>query len=394
MKYFTATLIFLLMYPGEAVHPAKLDSLARHALNYARTQLQRSVRELGDSVGIPRSTRPDGSWQTVRANDWTSGFFAGSLWYMYEWSHDSAFKQAAIRWTSAIESQKLNIGTHDVGFMMMCSFGNWYRLEKNSATKQILLQSAQSLASRFNPKVGCTKSWDNRREWQFPVIVDNMMNLELLFWAAKNGGPRSLYDMAVSHATHTMINHIRPDGSTYHVVDYDTLSGAVVKKQTHQGYADESVWARGQAWGIYGFTMTYRETRKPEFLATAEKLADYFIAHLPADHVPFWDFKAPGIPDVTRDASAGAIAAAGLFELGTLVKDTPARTKYRKAAEEILASLCQAPYLSEGTASRGIINKSTGHHPRNLEVEVSLIYGDYYFLEALYRYLTFSKSSH
>jgi unsaturated chondroitin disaccharide hydrolase len=395
MRFALGILAFSLsLQVGMQSSAAELDSLARHALRHAKQQLLRSTQELGESTGIPRSTLPDGSWKTVPPNDWTSGFFPGCLWQMYGWSHDSAFKGAAIRWTKALETQQLNTGTHDVGFMMMCSYGNWYRFEKIDATRQVLLRTAQSLASRFNKNVGCTKSWDGRSEWPFPVIVDNMMNLELLFWAAKHGGSRSLYDMAVSHATKTMKNHVRPDGSTYHVVDYDTTTGAVVTKQTHQGYAAESVWSRGQAWAIYGFTVAYRETKRAEFLTTARRTADYFINSLPADHVPFWDFKAPDIPNAARDASAGAIAASGLFDLSTLVKDSKSRTAYREAAKTILASLCQPPYLMEGTASRGIISKATGSRPGNTEVEVSLIYGDYYFLEALHRYLALTRPLH
>jgi|GEM_PF-234564 len=370
--------------PGQA-NP--LEGQVKKALMYAQTRLRTTVSMFGDSVQFPRSSDLKGVMQTVPPDDWTSGFFPGVLWYMAEHAHDTTLRVAADRWTRGLEAQKFNTGTHDVGFMMYCSYGNANRLEPSPDKREILLRSARSLIKRYNPIVGCIKSWDGRKEWPYPVIIDNMMNLELLFWAAAHGGGPVFRDIAVSHPLKTMANHIRPDGSTYHVVDYDTLTGTVVRKQTHQGFADESVWARGQAWGIYGFTMVYRETRDPRFLETAERLADFFIARLPADRIPYWDFKAPGIPDAERDASAGAIAASGLLELGTLTQDVSRRSAYLAAAEGILTSLTAPPYLSEGTASRFIINHAVGHRPRNGEVDVSLIYGDYYAVEAMLRYL-------
>jgi unsaturated chondroitin disaccharide hydrolase len=370
--------------PGQA-NP--LDGRIKKALTYAQSQLHTTVRMLGDSVKYPRSSDLKGVMESVPPDDWTSGFFPGVLWNMAEYAHDTTLRAAADRWTRGLEEQKFNTRTHDVGFMMYCSYGNANRLEPSPDKRAILLQSARSLIKRYNPVVGCIKSWDGRKEWPYPVIIDNMMNLELLFWAASHGGGPVFSDIAVSHALKTMANHVRADGSTYHVVDYDTLTGAVVRKQTSQGFADESVWARGQAWGIYGFTMVYRETHDPRFLETAQRVADFFIGHLPADHIPYWDFKAPGIPNTERDASAGAIAASGLLELSTLTKEVSRRSAYLAAAEGILTSLTAPPYLSEGTASHGIINHSVGHHPKNSEIDVSLIYGDYYAVEAMLRYL-------
>ena len=383
-------LFLLLLWCVPCSMPAQanpLDGQIKKALSYAQTQLHTTVSMFGDSVQFFRSSDLKGVMQTVPPDDWTSGFFPGVLWYMAEYARDTTLRAAADRWTRGLESQKFNTGTHDVGFMMYCSYGNAYRIEPSPDKREILLQSARSLIKRYNPVVGCIKSWDGRKEWPYPVIIDNMMNLELLFWAASHGGGPVFSDIAVSHALKTMANHVRPDGSTYHVVDFDTLTGEVVRRQTSQGFADESVWARGQAWGIYGFTMVYRETRDPRFLETAERVADFFIKNLPPDHIPYWDFKAPGIPNTERDASAGAIAASGLLELSTLSKEVSRRSAYLAAAEGILTSLTAPPYLSQGTASRGIINHAVGNRPRNGEIDVSLIYGDYYAVEAMLRYL-------
>jgi len=376
----------IVMIAGGHAAAQNLDSLVLHARGFAARQLARTVAELGSAREVPVLTLPDGSWKTAKPSDWRSGFFAGSLWYLYEERRDTALRNAAERWTAVLEEQKLNNHTHDVGFMIYCSYGNGYRLERRREYKEVLLEAARTLATRFDKRVGCIKSWDGRREWQYPVIIDNMMNLELLFWAARNGGGGRLRQIALRHALTTIRNHFRTDGSTYHVVDYDTTTGTVRVKQTHQGFADESVWARGQAWAIYGFTMAYRETRDRRFLAAAERAADYFIDHLPKDSVPYWDFKAPGIPNEERDASAGAIAASALFELGKLEKRSDAAKKYRTSAERILASLCSPVYLAEGSASHGILNRAVGNRPKNAEVDVSLIYADYYFIEAMMRY--------
>lgn len=370
-------------------HSQPLDSLVRQAIRFSAKQLHHSIESFGDSTLFPRSTLENGTWKTVKPNDWTSGFFAGSLWYGYELTGDVELKHTAERWTRGLEEQQYNTRTHDVGFITFCSYGNGNRLFPNEAYKQTLLTAAQSLATRFNPKVGCIRSWDNRK-WEFPVIIDNMMNLELLFWASKNGGGKRLYEIALAHARTTLKNHFRSDGSTYHVVSYDSVTGAILAKETHQGYAHESVWARGQAWAIYGFTMAYRETGQKEFLITAEVAANWYLKHLPDDGIPFWDFQAPLIPNEPRDASATAITASALFELTGLTKSRSLKSKYRDAAQRMLASLCRQPYLAEGSASMGIINHATGNWPSKSEIDVSLIYGDYYFIEALVRY---SRSS-
>jgi hypothetical protein len=357
------------------------------SLSYAVDVYRRTALALDPADGYPRCTNDAGRWETTPARGWTSGFYPGVLWYLYQYSGDPELQALAEKWTVGLEGQKRDTGTHDVGFQIMCSFGNGYRLTGPAAYKDIILQAARSLATRFNPAVGATRSWSWNRTppiWQFPVIIDNMMNLELLFWAAKHGGADELGHMAVRHAETTQRCHVRADGSTYHVVDFDPGSGAVVRGLTWQGYADESAWARGQAWAIYGFTMSYRESGEAAFLSTAQRLADYFVDRLPQDRVPYWDFCAPRVPDEERDASAGAIAAAGLLELSRHAPEHAAR--YWSAAEEILTSLSAPPYLTAGTGSDGLLDHSVGSRPSDSEVDTSIIYGDYYYVEALLRW--------
>jgi len=333
----------------------------------------------------PTNTVPGGAWETTGIYGWTSGFFPGSLWYLYERTGDEKWKDLAVPWTEGLEDVKNYTKNHDVGFMIYCSYGNGYRLTNNPAYRDVMLTAASSLATRFNENTGCLQSWGASERWTFPVIVDNMMNLELLFWAAKNGGPSSLYDIAERHALTTIRTHVREDGSTFHVVDFDPATGIVRGKYTHQGYAKDSCWSRGHAWGIYGFTVAYRETKRPEFLATANKLAAYFIEHLPEDGVPYWDFNAPKIPDEPRDSSAAAIAASGLLELSTLVTDTVLAEKYHATALRILQSLSSPAYLDKDGSSMGLLLHGVSSLPHGRAIDQSLIYGDYYFLEALLR---------
>ena len=393
-----AILVGLLVYSGcttSHVKEAPVPALASRMGSIAKTLSDKvgyTVQECGDSLLYPRNTLPGGRWKTVHIRDWTSGFFPGILWYMHEMTGRGSFAQEAKRWTEGLTPLQWYSGSHDVGFMVFCSFGNGYRLTKTESYKTVILQTASTLATRFNPTVGCIKSWDNRK-WAYPVIIDNMMNLELLFWASQNGGTRQMYDIAVRHAETTMRNHFRPDGSTYHVLNYDSTNGSVVWKGTHQGYADGSCWSRGQAWAMYGFTMTYRFTRDPRFLQTAQRAADYFLDHLPPDHVPYWDFNAPGIPDEPRDVSAGAIAASALLELSRFMNEQPAKEQYFRAAVSILEALSVQPYFRESEASAGILKYAVGNRPGGSEIDVSLIYGDYYFIEALIRYQQYSTQN-
>lgn len=353
----------------------------------ASQHLSNAIEQYQDITKFPRSTNPDGSLHTRAANNWVSGFFPGSLWYMYEYSKDEKFKEAAIKWTGALEAQQYNTGTHDVGFIINCSYGNGKRLTGNEDYSPIIIETARSLSTRFNENVGCIKSWDWSKEWKFPVIIDNMMNLELLFEASKLSGNDAFRNIAIEHANTTMEHHYRPDNSCYHVVDYDPETGEVVAKITHQGYNAESTWSRGQAWGLYGYTVCYRETKDQKYLDQANKIAAFIINHprTPADLIPYWDYDAPGIPNEPRDASAAAIMASSLLELSTY--SSANKEQYFSYAERLLGSLSSDEYLAApGTNNNFLLKHCTGHKMADSEVDAPLIYGDYYFLEALLRY--------
>jgi hypothetical protein len=310
------------------------------------------------------------------------------LLYLWEQTKDKQLWNESQRILGLLKSQQFNTGTHDLGFMMYCSFGNLQRLQPADSTKDVLVKSAASLSTRFNPAVGCIKSWNSPDSSEFLVIIDNMMNLELLFYATKVTGDSSFYKIAVTHANTTMQHHFRNDNSSYHVVNYNKHTGEVIQRRTAQGYADESAWARGQAWGLYGYTMTYRETKDLRYLQMAEKIAAFMLDHpnLPADMVPYWDYNAPDIPNAPRDASAGAVMAAALLELCTYADDAAAK-KYYAAAERILKSLSAPVYkAAPGTNGGFILMHSVGHLPAKSEINVGISYADYYYVEALKRY--------
>lgn len=344
----------------------------------------------------PRTLSADGALQMVHPHDWCSGFFPGSLWQMYAYTGDDFWRQTAVTWTWPIEEAKWHRGTHDLGFMMNCSFGKAYELTKERSYLDVLIQSARTLASRYSPAVGCIRSWDhNGQHWRFPVIIDNMMNLELLFRATQLTGDSTYWHIAEQHAQTTMKNHFRPDASSYHVVDYDPESGQVRLKETHQGYADDSYWSRGQSWGLYGFTMCYRFTGRAEYLRQAERIAGFILSlkNLPADGIPYWDMKMPEVEKCTagkvndtvpRDASAAAIAASALYELSTFSGKKKAQA-YRQMADRITASLHRHYQAEPGSHCGFLLLHSTGSKPHNSEVDVPLNYADYYYLEAVAR---------
>jgi hypothetical protein len=322
----------------------------------------------------------------VTSRDWTSGFFPGVLWVLYEYTKKAEWKQQAERFTALMEKEKTNGATHDMGFKIYCSFGTGYRLTNDAHYKDVIVESAKTLSTRFNETAGVLRSWDHsKQKWDFPVIIDNMMNLELLFAATRLTGDSSFYKIAVSHADNTMKNHFRKDYSSYHVVDYDSSAyGKINKKTTHQGYANESAWARGQAWGLYGYTFCYRETKNKSYLDQAEHIASFILKHpnLPKDGVPYWDFDAPNIPAEPRDASAAAVIASALYELSLYSKNGQV---YRAAADKMIASLTNYYRAPAGEAKGFILLHSTGSKPSNSEVDVPLNYADYYYLEALLR---------
>lgn len=395
---------------------AFVESNIRFAVAQAKEMVQAADTNLLRER-YPRSTSKDGSLASTDMYDWTSGFFPGNLWYLYELSRDNLFRQKAKAWTVSLEPLKSYTGNHDLGFMMYCSFGNGYRLAPNetAAYRDILIQGAHSLCTRYSDTARCIKSWNTNKSWdgrlrQFPVIIDNMMNLELLMWAAKTTSNKAEAEkfrrIAVTHANTTQKNHLRPDYSTCHVVSYDPQTGEVESKTTAQGWSDNSTWSRGQAWGIYGFTMMYRETGDKKYLETAKKMADFFLNHpnLPADKIPYWDFNAqqdgyvPTWPDRTsafpvppdkfpiaryRDASAGAIVSSALFELYVHTKNKT----YLTTAVAMLHSLSSDDYKAGlGENANFILKHCVGSIPHGSEIDVPLVYADYYYLEALLRY--------
>ncbi|PTX95834.1 glucuronyl hydrolase [Opitutus sp. ER46] len=343
------------------------------------------LAQLERQPGLPR-TWENGQLVVTKFDNWTSGFFPGSLWYLFEGTGDTRWREAAERYTALVEPAKDLKRTHDLGFMLYCSFGNGLRLTNDPRYRAVLLTGAASLATRFNPTVGAIRSWDHGT-WQYPVIIDNMMNLELLTWAANAGKEPRFRAIALAHADTTLRNHFRPDASSFHVVDYDVTTGKVRGRGTHQGFADDSSWARGQAWGLYGYTMMYRETKRPEYLAQAVRIADFFLNHprLPADKIPYWDFDAPDIPRAPRDVSAAAITCSALLELARYVEPGPAAT-YKAAALEQLRAMSSPAYRAPlGGNGCFLLMHATGHKPKNSEIDVPLAYADYYFLEALLR---------
>lgn len=360
---------------SQSLNPDPPLTVAMHHLGNAQAY---SIKN-----SYPRSTNPDGTIKRVSASDWTSGFFPGSLWLMYEYTKDTSWLTRATQWTAGLEGQKNNTSTHDLGFILYSSFGGGYRLTQSDIFRTIILQGAKSLSTRYNPVVGCIKSWDNNPKYTFPVIIDNMMNLEMLFFATKMSGDSSYYRIAVRHALTTIANHFRPDNSSYHVVDYNPSTGAIISKTTAQGLNNLSDWARGQAWGLYGFTMCYRETGDARFLDMATKVADFYISHpnMPPDHVPFWDFDAVDY----RDASAAAISAAALLELSEYVPVS--RTKYYNFGLSILVTLSSMGYAATpGTNNDFILKHGVGNKPANTEVDKPLVYADYYYIQALLRH--------
>lgn len=370
------------------------------ALDYCAGQAGKTAASSTDTARVPRSIAAGKKeWRTVDRRDWTSGFWPGIEWYLYEYSKDVNWKQRAEA------SQKMLLPLidsaaidHDLGFVMYCSYGNGLRLTGNADYKRILLRAADTLARLYNPKVGTILSWPRPVpgvDWplRHNTIMDNMINLELLFWASKNGGSKRLYDMAVSHAGTTMENHFRPDHTSYHVVVYDTATGKKIKGITHQGYADSSMWARGQAWAIYGYTMVYRETGEEKFLDFAQKVSDVYLHRLPQDLIPYWDFDDPAVPAAARDASAACIVSSALLELSTLVKDKEKAKLYQSKAEAMLKELSSSRYQS-GDANNAFLLHSTGHKPNGGEINASITYADYYYIEALLRAKKLREDNH
>ncbi len=408
MKQRSLYLFFILLLwgtHGTTAAPKKdaKDNFLKDNIVYAATQTQNMLHAVGDPTGknYPRTTNSKGQLATTSIYDWTPGFFPGVLWYLYELTNEESWKEQAEKWTYPLKPIQTFTSNHDIGFMMYCSYGHAERLASQPEYKDILVQSAKSLCTRYNPTIKAIKSWNYREGWDgskwfYPVIIDNMMNLELLFYASKVTGDPTYRNIAIEHANTTLANHFRKDYSSYHVVDYDQKTGEALHRQTCQGYSDNSTWARGQAWAIYGYTMVYRETKDPKYLKAAENLAAYYLKHLPKDLIPYWDFNA-GEPGYTpqgksyacvytgkpRDASAAAVVCSALFELGEFT----GKKKYTHKAVAMLKSLASENYRAPlGENANFLIMHCTGSLPHKSEIDAPLTYADYYFLEALVRY--------
>lgn len=335
---------------------------------------------------MPRTINKDGSRKLVSRYDWTSGFYPGSLWYLHALTGESKWETRALEYTKKLDTIQYWEDNHDIGFIIECSYGNALKDTPSKEFEKVVVQAAKSLSTRFHPNAGILQSWEKNKKWDCPVIIDNMMNLELLFHASRITGDSTYYNIAVSHANKTIENHYRSDYSSYHVLNYDTETGEILDRNTHQGYSDSSSWSRGQAWGLYGFVVCYRETKDPKYLNQAVKIAEFIENHpqLPKDKVPYWDYDAPKSENTLRDASAAAITASALYELSTLVKDQ--KENYLSFADSIMLSLTSPSYFAEKDSnSNFIIKQCVGSLPHNVELNVPLNYADYYFLEALYR---------
>lgn len=390
IKSVTAVILVLLLIEScnqETNNPKQFST--QQLLDYCVIKSQNAAGGLHSFDSLPRNIYPSQTqWNFVNIHDWTSGFWPGVLWYSYEASGDSMLLSQAKNFTEPLKDVlSVPVDNHDLGFMFYCSYGNGWRLTKDASYNKILMQASDSLITLFNQKVGTILSWPVMREkmnWPHNTIIDNMINLELLFWASKNSGDSKYYDIAVKHAETCMNTLIRPDYTTFHVAVFDTTDGHFIKGVTHQGLADNTTWARGQGWGIYGYTMCYRETGKTEFLETAQKLADVFISRLPEDGIPYWDFDDPAIPNAPKDASAAAVAASGMLELSGFMTEEASKAKYKNAAVAMLEKLSTPEYLSEDK-NQAFLLHSTGHKPNGSEIDASIIYADYYYIEALLR---------
>lgn len=387
---FLIAIAFATSYAQSTANKKEMKSLIAEQFQFADQQYKVLAKNVAPNV-MPRTYYPETKkFQTSDTQWWTSGFFPGSLLYIYEYTGDTAILSEAKRRLAILEKEKHYTGNHDLGFMMFCSFGNAYRLFKDPSYKTTINTAAASLITRYRPNAKVIQSWDAGQKLIGPVIIDNMMNLELLNWVSDNGGDQKYKQIAISHADQTLKNHFRPDYSSYHVVDYDMNTGKIIKKVTNQGAADESAWSRGQGWGLYGYVMMYRFTKDERYLAQAKHIAKFILNHpnLPADKVPYWDFNAPTLPDpnTPRDASTAAIVASALLELGRY-SPKKERNEYVGIATQMLKSLSTPKYRARLGGNGGfLLMHSTGSLPAKSEVDVPLTYADYYFLEALLRY--------
>lgn len=393
-KFIFATGILAASFFFAAPLPAKGKVKTEQALENAAAQYLYMKETLNGSGRFPKTyDKHTQRLKTSGSDWWCSGFYPGTLFYLYEATGNRELYAEGIRMLHLLEPEQYNVNTHDVGFMMYCSYGNANRIAPQPEYKDILVNSARSLITRFNPVVGCIKS-HNRKPDDYVVIIDNMMNLELLCWATRATGDSTFYKIAVKHADTTLKNHFRADHSLYHGLNYNPATGEIKEYQAGQGFSEQSAWSRGQAWGLYGYTMLYRFTNDRKYLDQAVQVTEFILnhPHMPEDLIPYWDFDAPGIPHALRDASAAAVTCSGLLELTRYVSGEQA-SRYFKAAEKILQTLSSKKYTAkQGTNGGFILKHSVGNIPSGTEIDVPLTYADYYYVEALCRYKTFNHT--
>lgn len=394
-KVFNISLLLAAIFISSSIYSQQISEkpikeVINEALNFSVQQSLLMANSLkGKTDLLPRTADLFGNLITCKSDWWTSGFFPGELWYLYEFNGDPKLKSLAEEFSARVEEEKVATNTHDLGFVIHCSFGNGYRITKNNSYLDIIRTASNSLSTRFNEKLGVIRSWDTQswnKQWQYAVIIDNMMNLEMLLWASENFNEPKFREIAISHADKTLLNHFRNDNSSYHVVSYDTITGIPHAKNTAQGFSHSSAWARGQSWGLYGYVVMYRFTKEERYLKQANSIAEFLINHprMPEDKIPYWDYDAPNIPDTYRDASAGAVMCSALIELSKYVDSEKAKL-YLSVAEQQLRSL--NTYYRNAPANNGnfILKHSVGSLPGKSEVDVPLTYADYYFVEALMR---------
>lgn len=378
--FFCCSAFIIMAQPSKNAMKQLIDENLRFAVDQYKL-----MAKITPANVMPRSFKD--TLVTSNTRWWCSGFYPGTLWQLYGATKDEAIKAEAVKRLDLQEPMKLYTGNHDLGFMIYCPFGTAYDITKNPAYKEVIMTAAETLTKRYRPSILSIQSWDSNANFRCPVIIDNMMNLELLEWAARNGGDKKYHEISVNHSNTTIKNHYRADNSSWHVIDYDLASGTVSRKKTHQGFADESAWSRGQSWGLYGFVVMYRFTKDPAYLWQAQKIAKFLMGHpnLPADKVPYWDYNATDIPNALRDVSAASIMASALLELAQYTKGKE-KTGYVNTAATILQSL-SSTYRSPAGANGGfILAHSVGHLPGKSEIDVPLTYADYYYVEALLRY--------
>ena len=364
-----------------------MNSLVKETIEASLACLERSVAEIGDTLKYPTYGTPERNWQVKSSADWVSGFYPGSLWYAYAISGNKDFENWAKSWTTGIEAEKYNTKTHDLGFRFMCTFGNGIKFDGENleaAYKPIVLTAAQTLSGRYHPEFGALSSnWDRQAiEGTTPCVIDIMMNLELLFWAAENSGDPNYAQLAINHANTTWKDFLREDDGTYHIVRYSQKDGSVVDKGQLQGDVKESTWSRGHAWLVYGLVMSYRFTHDVVFLDRAKRAADYFIRNLNPDGIANWDFQST---ENYTDVSASAIVTSALYEMITMLPDGREKDYYSCQADRMLSALCQEPYFI-GRTTPCLLDHSVQYFHLDHNVDRPCSFADYYFMEALYRY--------